>query len=66
MIDPELRYKIAARGRAIVHTNERYRANRNTLADVLLDLLHYADADGLVNFDAELEIARRHFKEDME
>lgn len=53
----------AGRGRQIVHTTERYKNCNDNLADVLLDLMMYAAADGK-DFEKELETARRWFKQD--
>ena len=46
MNNQEVNGRRAARGRAIVHTNERYGNNTDDLGNVLLDLMHYARVDG--------------------
>ena len=53
------------RGRSIVHSTERYKNYQNSLADVLLDLMHWARQDG-IDFDDELASAREYLIEDMD
>lgn len=62
-LDRDVIHRIAMRGAAIIHTNERYASNKNSLGDVLLDLIHHAAYEG-IDFDKELAWARKAFAED--
>jgi NTP pyrophosphatase (non-canonical NTP hydrolase) len=55
--------KKAVRGQTMVHSNERYKQNLDSLADVLEDLMCYAAKEGK-DFDTELANARRYYKQD--
>ena len=50
------------RGRGIVHSTPRYEQGLNTIAQVLVDLMHFAAADGK-NFDQELKKAQILFQQ---
>lgn len=63
MNNQEVNGRRAARGRAIVHTNERYGNNTDDLGNVLLDLMHYARVDGR-DFAKELAFAEKAYSED--
>lgn len=55
--------KSVSRGRNLVHSNERYRNSQNSLGDVLLDLIHWAKADG-IDWESELDWAKQAYQED--
>lgn len=56
--------KAAKRGRTAVHSNSRYKESKNSVGDMLVDLLHLCASEG-IDFGKELSFAFRAHGEDI-